>query len=301
MDVIPPNGVRACPGCDSKNSKAKGVKEGFSIRECGKCRSIFTATIPVGEEKLDYDDYYSEVNLSVPDFIHTRVAEIIGQFEGFRKTNRMLDIGFGAGTMMNAAIAQGWESFGTEVSKAAVVHAERNGLKVFHGVLEDAKYPDEHFDVVTASEIIEHVDDAEAMLKEVARILRPGGCFWATTPSSRSLSYRLTCTAWTVISPPEHIQLYSPVAVRKLLQRAGFKDIQTRTNGLNIYEIRSYYANRGRKAAAGGEEFSDRVGSSYALNEAFTKSGPRRIVKQFANFVLSATTLGDSLKIRAIR
>ena len=78
---------------------------------------------------------------------------------------------------------------------------------MWHGTLKDAGFDDGQFDVITASEILEHLDDPLGELTEIARILRPGGLLWATTPSARSLSFRVMKERWTVISPPEHTQL----------------------------------------------------------------------------------------------
>ncbi len=54
----------------------------------------------------------------------------------------------------------------------------------------EAAFPSEHFDVITAAELVEHLCDPQALLHEVARILRPGGLFWMTTPHARGLSGR---------------------------------------------------------------------------------------------------------------
>lgn len=85
-----------------------------------------------------------------------------------------------------------WETFGVEVSKTAVENAKNFGFNVFHGELHEANYSANFFDVIIASEILEHLYDPRKLVREVYRILRPGGLFWATTPSSRGLSSLLS-------------------------------------------------------------------------------------------------------------
>ena len=69
------------------------------------------------------------------------------------------------------------------------------------------------FDVVIASEVLEHVLDPHAMLVEILRVLRPGGLLWATTPHGRGISARLLGLEWSNVCPPEHLQLFSVAGI----------------------------------------------------------------------------------------
>lgn len=287
---------RPCPGCLATDARLVGPKNGFDIYVCNDCRSLFTATLPTEDESEDYDAYYSESNLSVPDFITKRLKEIIGGFESYKSNGRLLDIGFGAGSIMDVAEKLGWTVFGQEVSATAVENARQKGFDVFLGDLTNAQYPEAHFDVVTCSEIVEHVPDPQAMLDEIARILRPGGLLWATTPSARSMSFRLMKQRWTVISPPEHTQLYSARGVRKMLQKARFRQIKIQTLGLNPTELINFY-----RTPPSEDKGFDRVATAYGLNEQLTGSLKGRIAKAGANIVLNGLGLGDSLKIFAVK
>lgn len=286
--------IRPCPACSSTARKPIGFKNGFEIHACSECATLYTGHIPTADETEDYDEYYSESNLSVPGFIRERVNEIIGGFSEYRVMNRLLDIGFGAGTILEIASKLKWEAFGLEVSKPAVEHARKSGFEVFHGNLTEARYPDHYFDVITSSEILEHLPDPNTDLREIARILRPGGMFWATTPSAKGFSFRLLKLNWSVLSPPEHIQLYSARGVRLMLKNAGFSNINLKTHGLNPMEI----ANHFRPRRTGKESF-DRVRTGYELNEGLSKSGPRKQIKSLLNYSLNLMQLGDSLKIYA--
>jgi SAM-dependent methyltransferase len=251
--------------------------------------------VPAAGQSEDYDAYYSESNLSVPEFIRARLREIIDGFGPYRRSNRLLDIGFGAGTMLETAREMKWDVAGLEVSKPAVDYARKQGFEVFRGSLSEANYPDGHFDVVTSSEILEHLPDPNGDLREIARILRPGGLLWATTPSATGLSFRLMKLNWTVLSPPEHIQLYSKNGVRLMLRKAGFAAVRLRTAGLNPMEIVNHFRNGNKPAATG----FDRVEAAYQLNESLTRSPARKLLKKGLNASLNIFGLGDSLKIYA--
>lgn len=285
---------RPCPACSSTEVNKAGDKSGFEILICKRCKTIFTSRMPSQNDVEDYDEYYNADNLSAPEFIRRRVKEIVVSFEPYRRLNRLLDVGFGSGTILQAALDLGWDASGQEVSGPAVEQARKLGFDVFHGVLENANYPDEHFDVITASEIIEHLPDPQMTLHEIARILRPGGLLWATTPSALSLSFRIMKEKWTIISPPEHTQIYSKKGIRNMLTEAGFHDARIQTLGLNTSELINYY-----RVGRDSDKQFNRVATSYELNEKMTGSSAGKLAKGAVNLVLNTLHLGDSLKIYA--
>ena len=173
------------------------------------------------------------------------------------------------------------------------------GFEVVHGELRDAQFPSEQFDVITAAELSEHLPDPRAELQEIARLLRPGGLFWTTTPNARGLAARVLGLRWRCISPPEHLQLFSVHGLKSLMLDVGFREIRLQTTGSNPIEI--WNAARSKKAPVTIEQHYDRVLTSYHLNESLMKSRPRRALKNVLNSVLNASRLGDSLKVLATR
>jgi SAM-dependent methyltransferase len=292
---------RSCPACQSGSSIDRGRKNGFQLLSCEKCGTVYTRELPGLSSAQDYDGYYTDANLSVPEFIHRRLDEIVADFGRYRQGNRLLEIGFGAGTFLQAAQRAGWNAEGVEVSKTAADHGSAEGLKTFCGDLADAHYDDGSFDVVIASELLEHVPSPKVMIREVARIVRSGGLFWATTPNSKGVSARLLGMEWSIVSPPEHLHLFSEDGLRGLLLSEGFRSCDVRTEGINPVELlsrlRRQEDNNGQKLSAD----IDRVSTGYQLNEALLKSRSRRAVKNLMNGLLRLSHLGDSLKIRAER
>ncbi len=292
--------MRECPACLSRNSYRSGQKSDYEILKCAECGSLFTAKFPAVAEAQDYDDYYSEANLSVPEFTHRRLDEIVAGFDRYRRTTRFLEIGFGAGSFLEAAKRAEWEVDGVEVSQSACEHSRADGFKVFCGELAEAKYPDGAFDVVVASELMEHVADPVSLLQEVARIVRPGGLFWATTPNARGLSSRWLGTGWSVLSPPEHLHLFSGPGVKRLLLKVGFSRVAINTEGLNPFELVKKFRRHGAKPS-GTSAGTERVNSGYKLAESLSCSPTRNAIKKSVNGLLRISRLGDSLKIWADR
>lgn len=292
---------RGCPACHNLKSAELGEKNGFRMLGCRACGSLYSSHLPTGAEAENYDEYYTAENLQIPEFIRGILDKIIEDFATYRTSGRLLDVGFGSAILMQVARDKGWQASGAEVSRPAIEHAEKLGFDVFHGELSEAKYPDAHFDVVTASEIIEHCPQPEILLNEVHRILRPGGLFWATTPSAKGLSYQLTGLDWTIICPPEHLQLFSKKGVRLMLEKAGFSRSNIQTYGFNPLEVVNTFRTRFGKNGEAQENAFNRVETGYALNESLTKNGTRQKIKNLLNGTLNFLSVGDSLKIKAVK
>ena len=294
---------RLCPACGGQAAHDQGQKNGFLLVSCSTCTTLYTAQNPKGIDREHYDAYYTAANLTVPTFIDKRLDEIVATFEPYRKNNRLLDIGCGAGSFLKAAARQNWKAFGLEVSQSAIEHARSLGFEVFHGEIEEANYADGYFDVVIASELLEHLPDPRALLSSISRILRPGGLFWATTPHGRGISARILGVDWSTVCPPEHLQLFSVAGIKRLLSSAGFSQVNVATHGTNPFEIVHAMRHKTSGPENGNQSSTNfnRVDSSYQLNEFLSEKPLRRIVKATLNGLLNAGRIGDSLKIRAER
>jgi SAM-dependent methyltransferase len=289
--------ARPCPACRSNDAERVGEKDKFPLTRCRACGTLYVAELPDASEVEDYDSYYGEENLAVPEFINRRLDEIIAGFGSYRRGGRLLDVGCGAGTIMQVARRAGWEAAGVEVSATAAEHNRAEGFEVFNGELAEARYSEGRFDVVVLSEVLEHVAEPRELLREVLRVMRPGGLLWATTPNGRGFSARALGLKWSAVSPPEHLHLFSRGAIESLLTETGFVRARVVTEGFNPFEIIG--ALRGRPAPSVHAASNARVQSDYELNAFLTEGGARRAVKGFANGVLRLCSLGDSLKIRA--
>jgi SAM-dependent methyltransferase len=93
--------------------------------------------------------------------------------EGVRP--RFLDVGCGTGANLEM-LSQFGEAEGVDVSEDALAFCRARGLaKVRRGAAESLPYKDGEFDVVSALDVVEHLDDDLAGLSEMRRVLKPGG------------------------------------------------------------------------------------------------------------------------------
>lgn len=302
MDPRTEQTPRDCPACHSTQSSNMGIKNELDILCCAACGSIYTPYYPWYSSAHYYADYYNSRNPEEPAWVVKRLEEITASFSPYRQSNQLLDVGCGAGTLLAAARTNGWNAQGVDVSESVAEHVRSRGFEVFRGELHEANFREGEFDVVTAAELVEHLFDPQKVLKEIHRILRPGGVLWTTTPHWRGLSARLLGLKWRVVAPPEHLQLFSMTGLRTLLSNAGFRNVQLTTSGGNPFEIlQAVRSNQPLRKTASPAITSERVVEGYRLNEALTKSRTRRFVKTTINETLNVTHLGDTLKALAVK
>lgn len=143
---------------------------------------------------------------------------------------RLLDVGCGNGVFLLRAQAAGWRVEGIEPDPRAVAAAQRSGLDVQVGTLDDF-CADGVFDAVTASHVIEHVHEPGRFLRQIANVLRAGGELWLATPNAAGPGHRHYGRAWRGLEPPRHLTVFSRGALQQLLERAGFTEIRFRRRG----------------------------------------------------------------------
>ena len=181
-------------------------------------------------------DYYEELwqrlpaRLTPPDWPLRRdflIAEL-------NPGERVLDLGSGEGRFTAELSRAGARATGAEVAEAAIERARGQYPELdFRLVPFDGPLPfeDNAFDLVWASEVIEHVADTGRWLSEVRRVLAPGGRLLITTPSHGRL--RLLVHGLESYSEPlgDHLHLYTRRALASLLREFGFAAVEVRVAG----------------------------------------------------------------------
>ncbi len=263
-----------------------GATGNIPLLKCPVCGSIHADCVKPSDDL--YADLYRK-DEGIPPVVVTSLDKVVASMASFRTHGRWLDIGFGQGSLLDAAARGGWSCHGTELSEVAIEKGRLRGFTVASGTggLEEGA-----FDVVSLVELIEHVEDPVAFLREARRLLRRGGCLYITTPNAWSLNRWVLGSGWSVFSPPDHVTIFTPGAARRLLSNTGFEKTTIRAEGLNPFELLRRF-----KRTQGG--VFHRVNEGTQLCTSLASSPTRRRIKDLANALLRATRLGDSLKVRS--
>lgn len=136
---------------------------------------------------------------------------------------RLLDVGCGSGAFLAFAAELGWRVKGVDFDHIAVAIARNKGLDVVMGGVDALNEPEESYDWITLSHVIEHVHDPLGMLQSCYRLLKVGGKLWLETPNIESFGHRVFGRFWRGLEPPRHLVVYSRDALQSNLNEAGFE------------------------------------------------------------------------------
>ncbi len=135
---------------------------------------------------------------------------------------RLLEIGSACGLLLLAARERGFDAQGVELSTWAVEQARAAyGLAIHCGPVESAGLPAGSFDAVVMADVIEHLTDLRATMREIHRVLRPGGKLLLLTPDIGSVMARLMRRRWWGLLD-DHYHYFSRPTLRRFLESEGF-------------------------------------------------------------------------------
>lgn len=150
---------------------------------------------------------------------------------------RLLDIGCGNGSSMLVLKEHGWHVEGIDFDEKSIAQARTNGLKADVGELKDFHYPDNSFDAIMMSHVIEHVPEPIDFLRECLRILKPGGTLVAITPNATSLGHRRFGSCWRGLEVPRHLHVFTPTSLALAAEKAGYSNVESFTSVQGILQI----------------------------------------------------------------
>lgn len=282
---------KKCLVCNSQDIRPlKGYYKKNGLVKCCDCSFVFMEKIPTVEELTEYYSAYSyEGENFLSPLTVKRYNEWLDEFEKYRKTGKLLDVGCGEGWFLQEAKKRGWEVYGTEFSQTAFDKCTANGIKMHLGVLNPDNYKLEDFDIITSIEVMEHINNPNEELTAIASLLRKGGLFYCTTPNFNSVMRYYLKSDYNVIIYPEHLSYYTKKTLNKVAAQNSLKPYKFESTGISITRIKKSKKLSDEKII--GENSSDEILRNQIEGKWYLQLG-----KNIINSLLSITSSGLSLK-----
>jgi len=202
-----------------------GGKYGRHVR-CRNCHLIYVN--PIEKASKINEAYSQRKSFDAAIIKESRLRATESQVELVKKYKdgaRLLDVGCGEGFFLFNASKAGYTTKGIEISQDAAEYAIREfGLDVEAKPFEELRFAENYFDVVTLWQVLEHVSYPLMVLKEVHRILKPGGLLATSTPDIEGMLAKIFQRKWWNLRRL-HINQFTAKTLTDMLNRAGFKNV----------------------------------------------------------------------------
>lgn len=234
--------------------------------------------------KYDYNDNKGLSPLTVESY-HL----LLDEFEAYRKTNKLLDVGCGRGWFLDEAKKRGWEVYGSEYADEAVALCKQKGLQMHQGKLTPNSFSLNDFDVITSFEVIEHINNPNEELTNIQGFLRKGGLFYCTTPNFNSVMRYYLKTDYNVICYPEHLSYYTKKTLTEAAQKNGLKKVKFLSTGISISRLKNSKKPKLAETPRG-------VSEDEQLRQNISNKWYLKLAKNLVNAILTSSNSGISLK-----
>jgi SAM-dependent methyltransferase len=226
-----------CLVCGHDGYRRVRVDCGAQVVRCQRCGFLYVNPQPTEQElvTLYAHDYYGEDPEGAADSLAYRMPVFqsgIRALRYLRDPGRLLDDGCGTGDFVALAQSAGWQAVGVELSLAAVSAAVKRGRDVRQGTLRDQRFPTACFDVITLWDVLEHLPDPKGEVKEIHRVLKPGGLLVVRVPNTTFQLAKAFCREHlagkgpTALQANYHLSHFTSQSLKFLLEITGFSVVR---------------------------------------------------------------------------
>lgn len=181
---------------------------------CRNCRLQYFSPAKAGNS-----EFYRQLTTADPKYYNSETWDFHCAISCIPVGSAVLDVACGAGAFLSFAQRQGLQAQGIDTNPAAISKARATGSRA--DLIDLESFSSHHegcFDVVTAFQVLEHLDSVVPFTKQAAACLRPGGRLLVSVPNRHRLWRQpdepLDC-------PPHHLSRWSHYQFEQLAQRSG--------------------------------------------------------------------------------
>lgn len=227
------NSFIICPACMSSRH-AGGQKlylREYKQHRCVDCGLLFSDPMRAADSTWYSSSWLYDMRVSEGGWRHesTRIPwhfaqalSVLPRLPGAT----LLDVGCAEGQFLHLAQNAGFDVTGVDFNPVGLkVAREVFGISsIYQCSVEEIqqRFPNIQFDVITLFEVLEHTADPTQVIESIRNVLKPGGRFLLSVPGSRRWPRFFNPV---VDVPPHHLTLWTKEALKRILERGGFRVI----------------------------------------------------------------------------
>jgi 2-polyprenyl-3-methyl-5-hydroxy-6-metoxy-1,4-benzoquinol methylase len=229
-----------CPLCRQSRTVrlATRIRENrcWHVAQCCSCKLVFTDPQPTRDDIQAFyqGDYHAE--LRQPGASEKTFGGKFDQYcewlLRYLNAGKSLDIGCATGLFVRKLKDRGFQAEGYEANALSAEWGSLHyGVAIQAGVFDPSTAPSKGYDLITMCDVLEHTEAPMSYLRDIRKLLNPGGHVMITFPdiwSIDSLYYRALSKVfrrewmWRTCSVPLHTWEFTPQTASYLFERTGF-------------------------------------------------------------------------------
>src|SRR5471032_1090746 len=246
--------IESCPVCHRREFRPFQQVAGYAVVRCAGCGLALTNPQPSDAElgEIYGPNYVLVENDPAGEAMVLRSKRATADHyldllaaAGVPARGQLLEIGCGAGNFLVRAADRGFDVTGLEYSPYAAERARKNldgRGRVLVGEVTALADQSNAYDVCVLCDVIEHVRHPDEFVRDILRLLRPGGVLLVVTPSLDSWSARALGSRWMEYKA-EHLYYYTRATITRQLQNAGYANVTLRrgTKELSLDYVAAHF------------------------------------------------------------
>jgi len=221
----------------------------FSIEECQNCGFMQTLPqIPAKRLSFLYTNFYPKRDANIGKTVKlskklpTKWQVFLNGLETTchyqtKNGDKVLDVGCGSCLSLLEIKRLGGEPWGIDPDKNSEKVAKKLHLKFHTGTIHNCKFPKNYFDLITASQVLEHEPDPIKFLGDCKKFLKPGGKIILSFPNTGSFLRKIWGKHWLHWHIPYHLNHFNQKSIILLAQKSDLKVSAIKTVTPNIWTI----------------------------------------------------------------
>lgn len=221
----------------------------FSIEECQNCGFKHTMPqIPARKLTFLYTNFYPKRDANIDKTIRLS-KKIPTKWQIFlnglgttchyqtKRDDTVLDIGCGNCLSLLEITNLGGKPWGIDPDKNSEKAAKKLHLKFHLGTIHTCRFPKKHFDLITASQVLEHENNPVKFLTDCKKFLKPGGKIILSFPNTDTFFRKIWGQHWLHWHVPYHLNHFSRKSINILARRSNLKIVNIKTITPNVWTI----------------------------------------------------------------
>ncbi len=236
-----------CGGTDfdflySVQDANQGVPGKWDILKCHNCGLGVLSPLPTPDVIASFyqETFYSTSSQlrfnSVVETLRMMLGRMrcLGIRKLMRRKGKILDYGSGAGHFVSAM-----RRLGVDVSSVDIANQDNSLIQGRDVIAMDNErprmnFPEHYFDAVSLWYVVEHLLSPRETIREIRRILKPGGILLLAQQDFSSLQSRFFKVNWLVLDPPRHIYQFNEKNLTSLCEELGFSLVRLERSSIEM-------------------------------------------------------------------